>query len=224
MINWDNVKMPKGVSQDEFLDQIYEICHIKAYQHDTKASVKFMSRDDLKQEFIMKCFRSLKSFDPTKSYDAEKGKWKLYFYRACDSMSLDIEKKYTYNRNVPCRTCPLFDKDKKSCTVYQQEEMDQCGPYKKYMHLQTSKFALGTMYGTGGKVECQQITSSQSREKEDLSSNVLDLFDYVENSCSVDVQRIFKDLCDVNYDTKQISKKDMAKIRKELKGKFDWRD
>lgn len=227
MINWENIKLPKGVTQDEFLEDIYEICHIKAYQHSQKTGVKFLSREDLKQEYIMKCFRSLKSFDPSKSYDAEKGKWKLYFYRACDSMQKDIEKKFTFNRNLPCRNCPLFDKETKKCKEYGPEFKTQCTLYFDYLSLQQSKWALGSLYGTGGAASESHTErlidiDSDDRAFSDCSERVVDLYDYIESKCSSDIQRVFKDLCDVNYDTKQMPKADLKKLRKELKGKFDW--
>ena len=247
MINWDNVKLPKGVTQDEFLEDIYEICHIKAYQHSTKTKAKFLSFDDLKQEFIMKCFRSLPTFDPSKAYDAEKGKWKLYFYRACDSVSRDIDKKYTFDRSVPCKTCPLFDKKTKTCTKFEVQQ--ECEDWAAWSERSKRKFMLGSMFGTvdmdakNGAGESSVASSdkmytledfvqktndpdrranNQDRCEEDFSSNIVDLFDYVETKCTPEIQEIFKDLCESNYDPKQVGAHRMKKLRSALKGKFDW--
>lgn len=248
MINWNNVKLPKGVTQEEFLEDIYEICHIKAYQHSTKTKAKFLSFDDLKQEFIMKCFRSLPTFDPAKAYDAEKGKWKLYFYRACDSVSRDIDKKYTFDRSVPCKTCPLFDKKTKTCTKFEVQQ--ECEDWAAWSERSKRKFMLGSMFGTldmeskgdpraGGadhtsmlsnldtayvhkSNDPQQDLYSRDREGFDYSSNTVDLFDYVETKCTPEIQAIFKDLCESNYDPKQVGAHKMKKLRSALKGKFDW--
>jgi len=245
MIDWNNVKLPKGVTRDEFVDDIFEICHIKSYQWTNASDAHFMSREDLKQEMMLKCFRSIKNFNPEKSYDAEAGKWKLYFYRACDSVTRDVDKKYTFNRGLPCKKCPLFDKAV-GCTKYEQKI--DCSEYSSWESLNKRKFMLGTLYGTGGSSPSvpegtyqdgvyaesrwadgdnllnDPIQASYKREREydDYSSNILDLFDYVNNKCTEEIKAIFKDLCESNYDPKQVGKKNMDKLRKALKGKFDW--
>lgn len=241
MIDWDNAKLPKGVTRDQFIDDIFEICHIKSYQWTVSSKAKFLSRDDLQQEMMLKCFRSISSFNPDKSFDAEAGKWKLYFYRACDSVSRDVDKKYTFNRNLPCKKCPLFDKAV-GCTQF-EDKLD-CKPYSKWDDLNRRKFMLGTLYGSYGEdsgdaadrasaldpesVKREMPSSpvkgqnAVSREYVDHSDQALEIQDYIENKCSEDIKRIFLELCSVNYDVRQMDKDDMKKLRKELKGKFDW--
>lgn len=197
-----------GVGYDDVATIIEQIAESKARQ---AGQIAYYDFEDLKQEVRLKCFTSLRSYDPSRS----RAKITMFLSVCADNRIKDIRRSVIYKHGCPCYRCQYWDEEASASGLYDCVRFTaktMCPKMRRHTQYVHSKMSINS---PGFLDEHRLPDANYSR-----NTDRVDLFDFVQQSLPSGLLAPFLRLQESNYHLQSLSPTDRGKLTRALRDIF----
>jgi len=200
---------PSGLTYDSVHDIIERIAKDKAKQY---RRIAYYDELDIAQEVRIKCFMTLKNYDPKRS-----GSNIHTFLSVCaDNRLRDIRRNTVYKHNSPCARCMYWNSDAAASGIHDcarfGDKID-CEKFTKHGRYIMAKLSINSPTMVDEKM------ALDTAHHEHVSA--FDFTDFIVENLPSGHVSIFMELKDNNFNLRALGKSDRHVIIKDIRDIFD---
>jgi len=200
-----NAISASGFSYHDIEPIVESIARAKARQY---KKIAYYDPEDIKQEVRIKCFQTLKNYDPARS-----GANIRVFLAVCaDNKLKDIKRNVIYKHTSPCSRCDCCNHDTNECSLYPNNKK-QCEKYMRHEKYVHTKLSVNSPIS----IEEKRVIDNKSQTYFDK----IDFIDYIFSLIPSGMNNLFNSLRENNFNINAMPTKEREKIMVTLRDIFD---
>ncbi len=193
-----------GYAYEDIEPVVEAIARNKARQY---KKIAYYDPDDIKQEVRIKCFQTLRSFNPARSG----ANIRVFLAICADNKLKDIKRNIIYKHTSPCDRCDCCDHETGDCSLYPADKK-QCSKYQRHEKYVHTKLSVNSPIS----IEEKRVIDNRSQ----VYSDRVDFIDYIFSLIPSGMLNLFGSFRDNNFNLDAMSNKDREKIMLTLKDVF----
>ena len=225
MLNWDDIDLPDGFTEESMLEMIKHVSEMKSWEYFNRRHI-LMGLEDLQQEIYLKCLKAMNRFDKNKIKN--KKQVRRFFFTCADNHVKDLNRKNHFHHHIPCKKCPLACglanwenngvRVENGCTRFDNKL--HCEDFSKYIMLKERKSSLGLGGGAGSSAAAAAFRVAGQSEGE-AAYEEKNLDELIKCSVGKSTYRSYEKLKENNWDISKLNEEEAEQLTEAIGRIYD---